>query len=252
MSSSALAYDFIRTERRLRVSRQKATRTAVLPWTDIAVANTSWKRPDPKRSVPVYVWSLAGAAIAAHFAIGWYATHSVSDVAIKPRKHEVAVEFVQPPKPEIEPPKPVPPKPQLKKPAQVLPPIQTAVPDLSDPVDSVSAEPVAVAPVVSAPVEPAPEPITAPVGHAGYLNNPPPDYPPIAVRQGWQGTVLLRVHVLSSGKVEVVEIQQSSGRKLLDEQAIRTVKTWLFTPSRRGETPIDGWATVPIEFKLDS
>jgi hypothetical protein len=23
-------------------------------------------------------------------------------------------------------------------------------------------------------------------------------------------------------------------------------------PSKRGDTPIDGWATVPIEFKLDT
>ncbi len=34
------------------------------------------------------------------------------------------------------------------------------------------------------------------MGRAGYLNNPAPDYPAPAVRQGWQGTVLLRVRVL--------------------------------------------------------
>jgi len=49
-----------------------------------------------------------------------------------------------------------------------------------------------------------------------------------------------------------VEVQESSGRRILDEQAARTVKNWVFTPSRRGATPIDGWATVPIEFSLES
>lgn len=89
------------------------------------------------------------------------------------------------------------------------------------------------------------------MGRAGYLNNPAPDYPPLAVRQSWQGTVLLRVRVLANGSVESVEVKQSSGRKLLDDEALRTVKGWSFAPAKRGDTPIDGWATVPIEFVLD-
>jgi protein TonB len=57
---------------------------------------------------------------------------------------------------------------------------------------------------------------------------------------------------LSDGHVDTVEVRESSGRRVLDEQAMRTVKNWLFTPSKRGATPIEGWATVPIEFRLDS
>jgi protein TonB len=139
---------------------------------------------------------------------------------------------------------------QAPKQTQVLPDIQKATPEPST--TGVSTEaPIAVSPVVSA--LPAPEqlPISAPIGRAGYLNNPAPDYPAMATRQGWQGTVVLRVRVLSDGKVESVEIKQSSGRKILDDEAIRTVKKWLFTPSKRGDTPVDGWATVPIEFLLD-
>jgi protein TonB len=52
--------------------------------------------------------------------------------------------------------------------------------------------------------------------------------------------------------VDAVEVQKSSGHKLLDEEAMATVRAWQFTPSKRGTTPIDGWATVPIEFKLDT
>jgi protein TonB len=84
------------------------------------------------------------------------------------------------------------------------------------------------------------------------LNNPPPNYPASAARQGWQGTVLLKVRVLSTGRVDSVEVQKSSGHKQLDEEAMTTVRGWQFAPSKRGDTPIDGWATVPIEFKLDT
>jgi protein TonB len=127
------------------------------------------------------------------------------------------------------------------------------VPD-SPAVSSAPAEaPVAVAPVSEpAPPPPEPEVVTAPFGRAGYLNNPPPQYPNLAARNGWQGTVLLKVRVLSTGRVDEVEVQKSSGFKLLDEEARATVRTWQFTPSKRGSTPIDGWATVPIEFKLDT
>jgi protein TonB len=110
-----------------------------------------------------------------------------------------------------------------------------------------------VAAVEPAPIAPpAPEPVRPAFGGIGYKNNPPPDYPAQAVRQGWQGTVLLRVRVLQNGAVESVEVVRSSGKKLLDDAAIQTVERWVFAPSTRGSTPVDGFATVPIEFKLDS
>jgi len=111
-----------------------------------------------------------------------------------------------------------------------------------------------VGPVVSAPPAPsAPkgvEPVTEPIGFAGYLNNPPPVYPRAAQRLNQQGRVILRVHVLASGQVGNVEIKQSSGTPLLDDAAVNAVKLWTFAPSKRGSTPIDGWATVPIDFKI--
>jgi protein TonB len=74
----------------------------------------------------------------------------------------------------------------------------------------------------------------------------------MAARQGWQGTVTLRVHVLASGKPDVVEVQKSSGRKILDDAAVQTVKSsWSYTPAKQGATPVDGWTTTPVEFKID-
>jgi protein TonB len=110
-------------------------------------------------------------------------------------------------------------------------------------------------PVVAAAPEPAPTPkvvetITEANGAAAYLNNPPPAYPKAAQRQGLQGRVVLRVQVLASGQVGAIEVKQSSGKTLLDEAALAAVKAWVFTPSKRGSTPIDGWTQVPIEFRI--
>ena len=149
---------------------------------------------------------------------------------------------------------PAPPPPlKLERPPVEVPPpeiaidlpAETAITDITEK----HAQPVA-APVPVPP--PPPEVVTEPFGRVGYLNNPPPEYPATAARQKWEGTVVLRVRVLSTGKVETVQIAKSSGHKLLDDQAQETVRSWLFRPSKRGVTPIDGWATVPIEFKIDT
>ena len=253
MSNFALAYDLSSRDRWAAAPRRKLT-TVMVPWTDVAVARLTAPPAQGGPSRWVLPGILVALAISIHSGIVWYAAHNGAPSAPATRKHEVEVQLVKPPKPlppKIEPPKPPPPKQQVKRP--VLPQIQTAAPDTPS-VDSTPAEaPVAVAPVAE-PAAPPPEPeaVTAPFGRAGYLNNPPPQYPGTAARNGWQGTVLLRVRVLSTGQVDTVEVQKSSGFKLLDEEAKATVRTWQFTPSKRGATPIDGWATVPIEFKLDT
>jgi len=257
MSNIALAYAG-RAEfplpRRTSVSKRKAPRV-LRPWSEVPVAGIPLEAiaGHPRHIKHPQLAALVAVAVVLHAAFAWYLAHYGAERTIAPAKSELSIEIVRPPKP-IEPPKVEPPKPQpLKvqpKQAQVLPEIQQATPEPST-TGVVTEAPVAVAPIVSAPPAPESLPVTAPIGRAGYLNNPAPDYPAMATRQGWQGTVVLRVRVLSDGKVEAVEIKQSSGRKILDDEAIRTVKKWLFTPSKRGDTPVDGWATVPIEFLLD-
>ena len=201
---------------------------------------------------PNYVWWLLGAAVVMHGLGVWYVVTRPPQDNTRAPKHEVTIELERPKPP---PPKIEPPKPQLRqpqRPAQVLPPIETAAPVASEPdaVSSIPAEP-APPPPAPAPAPVAELPVTAAFGRAGYLNNPPPAYPAIALRQGWQGTVLLRVRVLASGHPASVEVQKSSGRKVLDDAAVQTVQGWSFAPAKRGDTPIDGWATVPIEFKVE-
>ncbi len=203
---------------------------------------------------PTYSWALLALAAALHVGALWYLGHHVSSSATPTRKTELALDIAAPPPPKVEPPKPPPPKPQEQRVARAVPQIQAAVPTPSDtPAVATDEPPVAAAPSAAAEPAPAPSPpaaVSAPFGKAGYLNNPSPDYPAQAARQGWQGTVTLRVHVLSTGKPDAVEVQRSSGHRPLDEEAIRAVKGWSFLPAKRGDTPIDGWATVPIEFRL--
>ncbi len=254
MSNFALAYDLSSRERWSGAARRRLT-TVTVPWNEVVLTRVAI----PSARGGISRWLLpaiiVGLAISMHAGVVWFMEHRAPVNKAPPRKHEVEVQLEHPPEPlppKIEPPKPPPPKPQVKRPT--LPQIQTAVPD-APVVDSAPAEaPVAVAPVSEPAPPPPPEPevVTAPFGRAGYLNNPPPQYPGLAARNGWQGTVLLKVRVLSTGRVGEVEVQKSSGFKLLDEEAKATVRTWQFSPSKRGSTPIDGWATVPIEFKLDT
>ncbi|WP_162597403.1 energy transducer TonB, partial [Pseudomonas aeruginosa] len=97
----------------------------------------------------------------------------------------------------------------------------------------------------------APAPLTPPSANAGYLHNPAPEYPALAMRRGWEGTVLLRVHVLASGSPSEIQVQKSSGREALDQAAVKAVKRWSFVPAKRGDKAEDGWVSVPIDFKLN-
>ena len=47
-------------------------------------------------------------------------------------------------------------------------------------------------------------------------------------------------------------IAKSSGKEVLDDEAIRTVSQWSFVPAMRGTTPTDGWVVVPISFNLQN
>src|SRR5690606_24190487 len=100
-----------------------------------------------------------------------------------------------------------------------------------------------------------PEPPPAPVlteasADAGYLRNPAPRYPDFAQERGWEGTVILNVHVLANGKPKPVEVKQSSGRKVLDDSAVQAVRRWSFVPAKLGDTTVDSWVEVPIDFRL--
>jgi periplasmic protein TonB len=238
-----------RRARGRRLVAVSSVRRAVVPWSAVELSSLRpasgnigrFSRP------PAYVWLLIAAAALLHIAGFWY-LHRTPPKTPKV-KTELAMDLVKPPPPpppKIDPPKPPPPI----RHAQILPPIQEAAPVTNDVVAPSPEPPVAAAPVAAATPPPPPLPVVAPFGKAGYLNNPAPDYPAMAARQGWGGTVVLHVHVLANGKPDQVDIQTTSGHAPLDQEAVRAVKTWTFAPAKRGETAVDGWASVPIEFKL--
>jgi periplasmic protein TonB len=84
-----------------------------------------------------------------------------------------------------------------------------------------------------------------------YRKNPRPDYPRIAQRRGYEGTVLLEVLVTSAGKVEDLRIAESSGYPVLDRSAIKSVKKWLFEPGTIDDQKVDMWIRVPVRFELN-
>ena len=84
-----------------------------------------------------------------------------------------------------------------------------------------------------------------------YVAAPPPPYPPLARRRGWQGEVMLRVHVGIDGKPIAVEVERGSGHALLDRQArTHVLATWRFAPATLDGRVVEAWGLVPIRFAL--
>ena len=226
----------------------------------VAVALGDFRLGSDKRdSKAVDYFLIVILSLMAHTAIVDQFKHSqIEEEWVEPVKPppKVQISFVRPqPKPVIQPPPPPkvvalkkPPKPKVKPkpvPKQVEPPPIQAPTKVVD----------VAGPLVSAPPPPPPPPkvvekVTQPHAGAGYLNNPAPVYPEIAMDNGWEGKVLMKVHVLANGRPDTVSVVKSSGKPVLDSEAVRTVKKWLFAPAKRGTTPIDGWVTVPISFNL--
>lgn len=77
-----------------------------------------------------------------------------------------------------------------------------------------------------------------------------PSYPSSALRQGIQGTTMLKVHVLIDGRVGDVLVQQSAGHPDLDQAAIEAVRRWRFEPARRGSDPVAMWVLLPVQFQI--
>jgi protein TonB len=77
-----------------------------------------------------------------------------------------------------------------------------------------------------------------------------PSYPSSALRQGIQGTTMLKVHVLVDGRVGDVLVQQSAGHPDLDQAAIEAVRRWRFEPARRGSDPVAMWVLLPVQFQI--
>jgi len=162
-----------------------------------------------------------------------------------------------PPSPRVAPPVPKPtPAPRLESipdpQPQPVAPIQNESLPSPAPVAELTPPP---APVLRAATAPsalvAAERIVAPEYRAAYLQNTPPRYPASARRSGEQGTVYLHVLVTVDGRAAQVEVERSSGSKVLDRAALDAVRGWRFVPARRGVQPVEKWVGIPITYQLE-
>lgn len=219
-------------------------------------------------------WGIVGAVTLLHLAVLGWTKYGLPRQA--PHKSEITIELGvnQPPAggaaaaaPAAAAPPPVP------RPAERKPPPPRPVPEAQP---APSATP---APPAPATASPSPAPTTAqtsapsapsaatgpasPTGATGsgaavagtdqpvgYLNNPKPPYPRMAMLQGVEGTVRLQVLVQADGSASQVLLAQSSGSELLDKSALETVQRWKFTPARSQGKETAQWVTLPITFAL--
>ena len=100
--------------------------------------------------------------------------------------------------------------------------------------------------------EPPDLPPAPPITYAlpNYKENSPPEYPLLARRRNYHGTVLLEVLVTREGTVGSVRLARSSGFEMLDRAAMKGVRKWLFHPGKRGDEVVEMWVKVPIRFQL--
>jgi protein TonB len=96
------------------------------------------------------------------------------------------------------------------------------------------------------------DPFSASIREAtpAYRANPSPEYPAIARRRGYEGTVLVEVLVSRDGRVEDLRLSQSSGYSVLDQAAMASMKGWLFEPATINDEKVEMWVKVPVRFHL--
>ncbi len=86
----------------------------------------------------------------------------------------------------------------------------------------------------------------------GILSKADPVYPSAARKAGLEGTVLLRIEILTNGRTGAISIARSTGYAALDEAAIEAVANWQFIPAKDLATgrAVPCTTTLPVSFRL--
>jgi protein TonB len=165
---------------------------------------------------------------------------------------EVLIIETAPPLPEPIPepaptPEPVPEEPAPPKPEEILTTTQSEEVAASQPTPEAKkverkASPQRPTPVATSKTANVPQPVV--------IRNTPPIYPETARRAGWEGRVTVRVEVSADGSPMSVALQKSSGYGVLDQAALRAVKSWRFQPRTMGGVAMAGTVDVPVNFTL--
>ncbi|ASV99900.1 energy transducer TonB [Paraburkholderia aromaticivorans] len=172
----------------------------------------------------------------------------------------VAIQSIAPPPPTPTPPVHTEPKVQ-PKPAPTPKPTPTPLPVAAAPSPTPVAAPAPAPPAPAAPAAP-PAPAAPAVSHQTMEVSAPknvshldcelvkPDYPPLSRRRGETGTATVRFVVGLTGKLEDIQLQQSSGFSRLDDAALAAVHATTCKPFLENGQPIRAAYTRPYEFNL--
>ena len=154
-----------------------------------------------------------------------------------------------------------PPLPPIKVPVVHHPSHPAQQPPVRQPLQPVDPQPVVDRAVVTDPVAAQPPagtgdtiaPPTGPVAgvQLEYAQAPAPAYPRDALRDGVEGSVLLKVLVDTDGRPLDVQVARSSGNRSLDRAAREQVlRQWRFRPAMQGGRAVQAIGLVPVEFRL--
>ncbi|WP_019466725.1 energy transducer TonB [Dyella japonica] len=77
---------------------------------------------------------------------------------------------------------------------------------------------------------------------------PQPHYSAAMKNTAGSGTVVVMVQVDAEGKIQSVHVMMSSGARQLDDEAIRTAKSWSYKPAIKNGVATGGYVQVPITF----
>jgi TonB family protein len=81
------------------------------------------------------------------------------------------------------------------------------------------------------------------------LKRTAPRYPIEALREGLEGSVLVKVWVDREGKVRDVVIQKSDA-PIFNAPAVEAASQWLFTPAKINGMAISVWIAIPFKFRV--
>jgi protein TonB len=207
-------------------------------------------------SLAVHAGAIAGVA-----SLGLWAGRALSDPAdtgvriVPDAGSPVEIEFLPPPQPVEEPIRFDSHRPTTS--LELDPP--TFEPFVEAPAPEAAVERDRLRPIPAPPVfDPPPRPTLARVVAAAAveappaeIHNPPPEYPALAVRRRWEGSVVVGFEVRPDGTCADIGIVQSSGYAVLDEAAARAVRDWRFKPAVRDGIPVSARQTIRFTFRLE-
>jgi protein TonB len=76
-----------------------------------------------------------------------------------------------------------------------------------------------------------------------------PEYPPMAVRAGLEGTVWVKILVDKDGKPKKAVVVKSTA-EMFDDAAVQAAMQFIFTPAVMNNGPVKVWVSIPFRFTL--